>query len=300
MLRKKFTFLLVPDSQGPLKQIRVSIGLFYALVVVIVAALISGVLFSSQYFTDRVAEAELDRLRAENSELSRKFENLRWDLAEVESRYEELVQKEVALRTYFDLPEIDFDQRQLGVGGPEPAEMALMSDAETTAYYTELEVDRLLTLSRFEIEKYREVEDDLLTLRDRLEHTPSIWPTRGWLSSFYGRRPDPFTGMPSMHHGLDIANRNGTPVIAPADGRIESVSKHAGLGRMLTINHGYGFKTRYGHLSKLLVKRGQEIKRGDVIALMGASGHSTGPHLHYEVWRNGRSLDPLNYILNDM
>ena len=110
---------------------------------------------------------------------------------------------------------------------------------------------------------------------------------------------DPFTGYKQMHRGIDIANHTGTPIIATADGVVKATQSSAGMGKFVVINHGYGFQTRYGHLSQIKVKAGQHVKRGDVIALMGSTGYSTGPHLHYEVIRNGNFLNPAKYILNE-
>jgi murein DD-endopeptidase MepM/ murein hydrolase activator NlpD len=200
----------------------------------------------------------------------------------------------------FDLPEIDDQQRQLGIGGPTPPALATMSPTLKAAYATETEVDRLLNISQFELEQYAEVEGELSKLKDRLAHTPSIWPTKGWQSRGYGMKGDPFTGYKRMHNGIDIANRTGTPVVASANGVIKKVGSAGGLGEIVVIDHGYGFVTRYAHLSKSKVKRGTKVKRGEVIGLMGSTGYSTGPHLHYEVLRNGKSLNPNRYILNRM
>jgi len=265
---------------------------------VVVALVVGSLFFASQFFGNQVASAELESLRAENNELTRKFEQVRWNLAEVESRYQTLVEKEIYYRVLFDLRQIDAGERQLGIGGPEPAALATMSTAELSAHETEVQVDRLLKLSEFELVKYQEVQDKLVDLQDRLNHTPSIWPAKGWYSSGFGMRSDPFTGARQMHRGIDLANHMGTPIIATADGRVAGINKSRGLGTIITVDHGYGFRTRYGHISKAMVKVGQRVKRGDVVALMGNSGHSTGPHLHYEVLRNGKSLNPMDYILN--
>jgi len=103
-----------------------------------------------------------------------------------------------------------------------------------------------------------------------------------------------------MHRGIDVANHKGTPIIAPADGRVRKYSNEGNMGLMLVIDHGYGFVTRYGHLAEVKVTRGQKVKRGDIIATIGNSGRTTGPHLHYEVWRNSKVLNPTKYILNKM
>lgn len=298
--KDKFTLILIPNSKGVSRQLTVPRLLVYGGMVAIVALLATSLYLSAEYFTDQVASAELDRLRSENADLAKKFEKMRWELTEVERRYTDLVKKEMAVRTLFDLPEIDPEERQLGIGGPTPPSVEEMTAAEHEAYVTEREVDRLLRLSAFELQNFAEVEQELVGLKDRLDHTPSIWPTRGWLSSGYGVRNDPFTGYRTMHHGLDIANHRGTPVVATADGKVINVRYNGSLGKMITIDHGYGFRTRYGHLQESKVKVGQRVQRGDVIAQMGSSGYSTGPHLHYEILRNGKSLNPSKYILNDM
>ncbi len=300
MWKNKITLMLIPGATGILKQLRIPVAAIYLGIGIVVSLMFSNFFFSAQFFTDKVADKELQQLRAENLQLNDRYEQMRWYLAEVEDRYSQLVKKEIHLRSIFDLPEIEPQQRQLGVGGPVPSIVASMSETEATAVATEIEVDRLLKLSEFELEKYAEVEASLIDLKDRLDHTPSIWPTKGWISRGYGRKYDPFTGYKQMHHGLDIANHRGTPIIATADGRVASVGRNSGLGRMVVLNHGYGFRTRYAHLSEINVKRGQAVKRGDVIGLMGSTGYSTGPHLHYEVIRNGKTLNPLKYILNDM
>jgi murein DD-endopeptidase MepM/ murein hydrolase activator NlpD len=299
MLKKKLTFLIIPDSQNEPRQVTLRLATIYGIMAGVVISIIGGFFFAGLFVSDQVDQAALDKLKSENERLTGKYEQIRWNLAEVDSRYNDLVQKEIALRTMFDLPEINPQERQLGIGGPGAQSLASMSQTERVAYLTETEVDRLLRLSQFEIEKYNEVEDKLANLDDRLRHTPSIWPTQGWLSRGYGMKYDPFTGYKQMHRGLDLANHHGTTIIAPADGVVRSVGKAGALGKMLVIDHGYGFVTRFGHLSKTTVKRGQRIRRGDPIALMGNTGYSTGPHLHYEVWRNNKALNPMNYILND-
>jgi hypothetical protein len=299
MWKNKLTLMLIPNSMGMLKQLKIPVALIYGSVLVVILLVFFSFFFSAEFFSDQVDQKELEGLRAENQQLIEKYEQMRWYLAEVESRYDDLVRKEVHLRSLFDLPEVEPQQRELGVGGPVPPAVASMSEAELAGFNTEVEVDRLLKLSEFELEKYSEVENSLVGLKERLSHTPSIWPTTGWLSRGYGMKYDPFTGYKQMHRGIDVANHRGSPIIAPADGRISSIGRNSEMGKTIVINHGYGFKTRFGHLSEIKVKRGQTVKRGEVIGLMGSTGYSTGPHLHYEVIRNGKFYNPMNYILNE-
>jgi len=132
-----------------------------------------------------------------------------------------------------------------------------------------------------------------------LASAPSIWPVRGWVTSDYSVRLDPYTGERVMHEGLDIATAMGTPVRAPADGTVVFSGLEGGYGHVLVLDHGYGLKTRYGHLLRIDVKVGQKVRRSDVVAAVGNSGRSTGPHLHYEVRVNGVADNPRKFILEE-
>ncbi|MCY4644050.1 MAG: M23 family metallopeptidase [Bacteriovoracales bacterium] len=138
----------------------------------------------------------------------------------------------------------------------------------------------------------------LLDKESMLRSTPSIFPTRGWITSYYGPRKSPHSGRKKMHEGLDIGGKTGTPILAPADGVISFSGHKAGFGKFVQIDHGYGLETIFGHAHKLFVREGEKVKRGKTIALLGSTGLSTGPHLHYEVRVNGIAVDPLYYILD--
>ncbi len=134
--------------------------------------------------------------------------------------------------------------------------------------------------------------------RNLLASTPSIRPVDGWITSKFGYRKSPFTGRKEFHSGLDISNKSGTKIIATANGRISYAARKMYIGNLIVIDHGHGRVTKFGHLKKIMVKPGQQVKRGDVIALLGNTGRSTGPHVHYEVRINGTPVNPLKYILN--
>jgi len=126
--------------------------------------------------------------------------------------------------------------------------------------------------------------------------TPSIWPTRGGLTGFFGGRSDPFTGEPEYHSGLDISAQKGQAVYATADGLVQSAGYTGDYGNLIVIKHDFGLSTRYGHLSAYKVKVGDSVKRGDVIGLVGSTGRSTGAHLHYEILVNGQLMNPLQLL----
>ncbi len=133
--------------------------------------------------------------------------------------------------------------------------------------------------------------------REALAHaTPSVWPAHGWLTGTFGGRSDPFTGEQGFHQGIDISTEKGQPVYATADGHVESASYSGDYGNLIVVQHGFGLATRYGHLSGFNVAAGQSVKRGQVIAFVGATGRATGAHLHYEILANGELLNPLQLL----
>ncbi|MBX6422140.1 peptidoglycan DD-metalloendopeptidase family protein [Thermosulfurimonas sp. F29] len=141
---------------------------------------------------------------------------------------------------------------------------------------------------------------DLITTVDAylgvLSRVPIGRPCPGYISSGFGRRRDPFTGKPAFHTGIDLVSYPGTPVRSTADGKVVYAGRHSGYGKVVVIRHGYGYSTLYGHLQKITVRAGQKVKRGQIIGYLGNTGRSTGPHLHYEVRRYGRYLNPYRYI----
>ncbi|MCM2283755.1 MAG: peptidoglycan DD-metalloendopeptidase family protein [Desulfobacula sp.] len=145
---------------------------------------------------------------------------------------------------------------------------------------------------------FKQLIKQLEQKRNLLAATPSIRPVNGWVTSGFGSRVSPFTGQQEFHSGIDISNAPGTKIIAPANGRVATAAEKVYIGNLVIIDHDHGRSTKYGHLKEILVNPGQEVKRGDVIGLVGNTGRSTGPHLHYEVLINGTPVNPLKYILD--
>ncbi|MCB9024873.1 MAG: M23 family metallopeptidase [Bdellovibrionaceae bacterium] len=172
----------------------------------------------------------------------------------------------------------------------EPEEMV----SEKTAQRIEIASQDSQVLER----KVMQLWENLSERQNFIRATPSVRPTRGWFSSRFGIRADPFTGRPTMHSGLDLASRYGAPVTATADGIVTFVGYQNGYGNIVAIDHGYGIQTRYAHNSRVYVQVGDQIRRYDVIAAVGSSGRSTGAHVHYEVRVRGVAVDPINYILD--
>ncbi len=142
-----------------------------------------------------------------------------------------------------------------------------------------------------------ELDQYLLDKDSYLNSTPTILPADGWITSYFGQRISPYLNKLKMHEGLDVGAPYGTPVHAPADGIVTFSGEKAGFGKFVQVDHGYGIETIYAHNQSLSVRAGQKVKRGNLLAAVGNTGHSTGPHLHYEVRVNGIAVDPLYFIL---
>jgi murein DD-endopeptidase MepM/ murein hydrolase activator NlpD len=162
-----------------------------------------------------------------------------------------------------------------------------------------IRIDRAVKETQLREQSILQLWEGLSERQSLLSSTPSIKPARGWFTSRFGYRVDPFNGKAIMHAGIDIAGPPGTPVYAPADGVVSYAGFEEGYGKLVSIDHGYGVVTRFGHNSRVFVTLGQKVKRKDVIAAIGSTGHSTGPHVHYEVRIHGVPVDPINYILDE-
>lgn len=288
-MSKRFsTIVFVPHSRAKFRKLRISHRSLFAIALILGTALSLSGWFTFQYFTTLSRTAELNRLQTENHQLeaanhqfSESIDNLRSQLEEVEERTRKLAI--VAGITPEDL------QQPGGVGG------ARVDELDTT--WSD-EVDRMSFRSRRLQTDLSILEGAFVERHRLLSSTPSIAPVRGILTDGFGSRRDPFTGKRATHSGIDISTPTGRPIVAPADGVVAKANWASGYGKVVYLSHGYGYSSRYGHLSKIAVKAGDKVKRGDVIGYVGSTGRSTGPHVHYEVRHNGNPVNPLEYILD--
>jgi len=260
-------------------------------------------LFGGYFFITAITDTRGDFTTVQNEN-----KYLKSKLSELTDRYEilqvnlgELGKKTENLRIAANLEPISDDERLLGVGG---GSFDNSIDFLITSDYLERAVnfiDNIATKLEFEKLQYEEIANKIKTNESLFESIPAIVPTSGdYIGSRFGYRTHPILKIRKMHTGVDFVANTGTKVYAPGKGKVVYIGRNGGYGLELRIDHGFGYRTRYAHLSKVLVKRGQKIERGDLIAKSGNSGLSTGPHLHYEISHNGRKLNPSRFFFDEL
>ena len=254
------------------------------------------------YIQVRKKTFELSRLRHETQTQKSQIHFFSGRIEDLERQLSKLKDFDKKIRILANLERGQESTALMGMGGPSPSDIRdrLKKERDDRGLVQQMraDIDRLQSEAIHQEVSLSEIEKQLQTKKEILIHTPSIWPTMGWVTSGFGFRTNPFTGLTQMHEGVDISNRVGTPVTAPADGIISDVGNDLVHGRIVVLSHGFGMTTRYSHLSKVLVKTGQKVKRGDRVAEVGMTGNTTGPHLHYEVRLNGIPVNPMRYVLN--
>jgi len=289
-MSKRFsTIIFVPHARAKFRKLRVSHRALVAIAALVTSSLLLSLFFSLEYFTTLSKGQELAQLKRENRDLqraneefSKSVESLRGQLRTVEERTRKLA-------IVAGINQID-EGSQGGVGG------ARTDNTTANPYWDE--VDKMGFRSHRLETEISMLEEKLIDRYNMLSSTPSITPVRGILTGGFGGRSDPFTGEPGTHNAVDISTAMGRPIRAPADGIVVKAEWANGYGNVVYLSHGYGYSTRYGHLSKFNVRPGQKVRRGDIIGYVGSTGRSTGPHLHYEVRLGGKPVNPLEYILD--
>jgi len=296
-----YTILAIPQGKGSIKKVRMSATLLSFISILIITALLSICYLSYSYVETRADLKKLAGLERLTSLQRDRLDFLASKVSDFEKKMMLLAQFDKKIRVMTNLDNSQSGGQMLGVGGPVPGEeKAISRAAEVEATLIDKiheNIDELLDEAALQKDSFEELLDFLRKQRSILAATPSIWPVIGWTTSEFGYRVSPFTGQREFHRGIDIATEIGKPVVAPADGVISRIGEERGMGNLLEINHGNGLVTVYGHLlNRGDVKRGQKVKRGDIIGYIGNSGRSTGPHLHYGICKDGIYIDPRRYL----
>ena len=271
----------------------------------IAAALVSALVIISiafQYFDS--PKEKILRLQYDQSKQQMVF--LKTKTIEMDRRLRELEQKDNEVyRSIFEADPIPDSARQKQSEKEQQAKIIASMDGDDLINSIINTLNTMVTRSRHQEESYKEIGLMVKNKAKLLAATPAIQPVSNKnlrrLASFFGTRIDPLYKTPKFHAGLDFSAPQGTPIYATADGRVTTAGNLGnGFGNHIVISHGFGYETLYGHMYRIKAKLGQMVKRGEVIGWVGTSGKSTGPHLHYEVHKSGRDLDPIYFFYNDI
>lgn len=278
-LKKVMTYLLV--------------GLFFAGIII----------FLAYTFIDSPKELMLKR---ENAQLRQQFSLLNKDIERLDRVLSDIEKRDDNIyRVVFEAEPISENVRKAGVGGVNRyANLEGFTNSELVIG-TKKKLDNIAKRMYIQSKSFDEVIEMAKNKEEMLASIPAIQPVSNKdlkrLASGYGYRIDPIYKVNKMHWGMDFSAPTGTDIFATGDGRVQSVvNSRSGYGRHVVIDHGYGYQTLYAHMSKTDVKRGQKVKRGDIIGQVGNTGKSSGPHLHYEVIKDGKKINPANFYFNDL
>tara|TARA_B100001248_G_scaffold262438_1_gene258449 strand:- start:6319 stop:7323 length:1005 start_codon:yes stop_codon:yes gene_type:complete len=333
-MKKNYTVIIASDHKAKTKKMVISAAwMKLAATLVFIFAVLGATAFVD-YVGLLFQSVENKRLKAENLHLKNQFSVVKTKLDELEKGLERISVYATKLRlitgpadeenimrlamgpipnagqAVYEMNE-HMDERKpaslLGVKDSvffQKAPLATDGDevfAKDTENYAKVSVkiDKLTKQATLREQNIIKLWEKLGNRKSLLRATPAIRPTRGWFTSRFGYRKSPFTGRLMMHKGIDIAAPYGSPIYAAADGIVSYAAFESGYGKLISVDHGYGVTTRYGHASAIDVKVGQKVKRGDIIGRIGDTGRATAPHVHYEVRKNGVPVDPANFILSE-
>ena len=302
MPSKRWTIIIIPPENGAVQTFsvsrrtrRIAVGTSAGFALLIVTAF--GILFTP-YGTPgaRRLASENERLSGELAQIDKQLKSLTDTLAVI-------AQRDLQMRVFAGMP---IDSSSANPTSAKVAAAPVAGNSLPKPFLGRLgfgrrpEIDGMIARATALSASFRAVSDTLTRNFERLANTPSILPTPGWLSSHYTQsRFHPILHESRAHEGIDVSAPMGSPIVAPASGVVKSVGREAGYGNTFEIDHGNGIVTRFAHCSRIVVREGARVTRGQVVATVGNTGLSTGPHLHYEVHVNGKPVDPLKYILPD-
>jgi len=302
---RRWTVMVVPHGAGSSRAVEVSQTVVKSLVGIGSVVALVFLVLGGAAISRGVNITRSRALERENRLLADEIQRLRERLVGLSDTLQQFGEREQALRLLAGLNPTDPAVRQAGIGGPagqwsERDSLVAAGSAGAQALAARMDMDALTRRANILVRSISEAYDSLSSHRARLAALPSIMPTKGWLTSAFAReRVHPILHLARPHEGIDVTAPMGAEIEAPAAGIVTKVEWVEGYGNLIELDHGYGLVTKYAHCSKIMVARGSRVRRGQKIALVGSTGLSTGPHLHYEVWVNGKPVNPMKYVLPD-
>lgn len=295
--KRNFTVIVIPHSEDSVFSFRLSLLFLQIFCLVLLGCIVFSMVIYHDY---QMAEKKLAlmknieyenrHLRENMDKLAQETENLKLQLAEMNALSSEI--KVLAESTSSQ----EREETDISTGPQQNDKIIASRGGNSVIDRAQINISLLQQSIPEKTEELAQLKDDLEEYQRKLACTPSIYPTKGKITSRFGPRKSPFTGRKEIHYGLDIAAPRGTSIYAAADGKVIEASYRRGTGYVIIINHGYNYKTLYAHLSKFKVSKGDVVKKGQVIGYVGSTGYSTGPHLHYEVHIKGVPVNPEEFL----
>jgi len=299
--KEYYTFIFLPGPNARIRILNISKSAIKSVLLSLATLLILSAYFIYEYNEVKWKIWELQSLRDKLMQQKVQIQNFALDLIDYKRQMFLFRDLDTKLRRAVNLKPRDKARLLLGIGGTDELglqNLTTIGEKKQDEALKEMhqELDQLQVVASKQETSLQILIEYFEDKRSLYVSTPAVWPVRGWINSPFGHRVSPFTGKAQFHEGIDIAAQTGTPVVAPADGVVIKAGFEAGYGNVVELSHGYGLKTVFGHNSKLSVKPGQLVKRGDIIAYSGNTGSSTGPHVHYEVRVKGLPVNPIRYL----
>ncbi|MBN2373454.1 M23 family metallopeptidase [bacterium] len=297
---KKLTIILIPDTASKPRKIYISRKLIKYMSFLGLTGMVFLGFLVYNYLGLKRQVVNIAELKEENRQQKLHLNSLTKDIESLNNRLNHLNNSNNKLQILAGIKDPHNNKQVFGVGGGIADGMYEFSRTNLARLVEQMH-EELENLELEMIDQENTLLEMTTLIEDRksiLDSTPAIWPTKGWITSKFGYRKSPYTGKKVMHSGLDIASRRGTPIVATARGIVTFSGIKGNYGKVVALAHGYGFTTIYGHNSVNLVKVGDKVERGDVIAYLGNTGRSTAPHLHYEVRVNEIPVNPAYYMLD--
>ncbi len=284
---KQHTIIFVPHARAKFRKWRLSTFQVGLILGTLAFLTIGGTAVTIAYFETSFDRTRLEQVRTENTDLRAVNQGFDTSIRDLEERVADYQQRIHKLAIVAGLGELS-PSAEAGIGGTDPFDREVDTGLQMVALDATLQ----------EMQTGMKLLEDSFDQRHMLiSAKPAVTPVRGLFTSGFGYRSDPFTGRRAFHRGIDIVAPAGKNVFATGDGIVTRAGRAQGLGKAVFISHGFGYSTRYGHMSRVHAKVGQKVSRGDVIGLVGSSGRATGSHVHYEVHVDGRATNPLGFIL---
>ena len=291
------------ETESSVSQVRLTSKQLIILFSTFFMLIISLMLIGANFLSDYIYERRINEFKSNYLNVEKNIKILRNKIKVIDSEILKIEKKDSAIRSYAGMPVIDQDIRKLGIGGsvlkPPVFSDNLLPQINENLSILEMDIEKITRQVGLEMDSYSSIYKKIKEDVSRISKIPSIRPVDGgYLNSRFGYRMDPIDNVKRFHHGCDFSVSIGTPVYAPADGVIKRAYYLGGFGNHIKIDHSGGYSTVFAHLSKINVKSGQKVVRGEIIGLTGNSGRSTAPHLHYEVHYYGEPENPLDYFFS--